>query len=218
MSRTPARSAIPRLRLWAEFLTLYVGGPLVLALLLPPRMMFTALGAMTFVGILLLHLTPGFRWRSLALGWRRLSLWSVLVFSVATAVVAGAATWWLFPGRLFSLPLAAPSLWLTIMLAYPLVSALPQEVLFRALFFRRYGSLFPAPALAVPLNAALFAFAHLMYGHPLVFAMTFFGGLAFAWAYAVKGSFPGAVLLHALGGQIVFTSGLGILFYSGAVG
>ncbi len=38
-----------------------------------------------------------------------------------------------------------------------------------------------------------------------------------AWAYAVKGSFPAALLLHALAGQIVFTSGLGVLFYHGAV-
>ena len=48
-------------------------------------------------------------------------------------------------------------------------------------------------------------------------AMTFAGGLIFGWVYAVRGNFPAAVILHSLGGQIVFTSGLGILFYSGAV-
>jgi hypothetical protein len=33
-----------------------------------------------------------------------------------------------------------------------------------------------------------------------------------------RGSFAYAVVLHGLAGQIIFTSGLGIFFYHGAVG
>ena len=214
------RQAVRRraLVLRVEAVLLYAGVPLFLAFALPPRMMFTVLGVMTLAGMVLLHVTPGFRWRDLLAGWRSVPWGLTVGVVVATAAVAGLATWLLFPDRLLALPLRAPGLWLTIMLAYPLVSALPQEILFRALFFRRYGVIFESERSAVAVNAVAFSFAHLMYGHWLVFAMTFAGGLVFAWVYAVRGNFPAAVLLHAVAGQIVFTSGLGVLFYSGAVG
>ena len=51
----------------------------------------------------------------------------------------------------------------------------------------------------------------------IVAAMTFFGGLAFAYAYRVQGSFPQALALHSIAGIVVFTFGLGIFFYSGNV-
>ena len=48
------------------------------------------------------------------------------------------------PGQAFALPRRAPGLWLAILALYPLLSAAPQEILFRVLFFRRYGALFPS--------------------------------------------------------------------------
>lgn len=209
------RAAPPRARLWVEFLALFVCVPLALAFLLPPSAMFSVLGVMTALGIVLLHRTPGFDWRELRRGpvpWR-----AVLGFAVATAVVATGATLWLMPENFLILPRRQTGLWLMILILYPMVSALPQELLFRPLFFRRYGSLFPTTPLALAVNAVVFSVAHLVYMHPLVAAMTLAGGWFFGWVYAVRGSFAAAVLAHALAGQIVFTSGLGRLFYSGAV-
>lgn len=210
--------ALPtRSRLWAEFLALYVGGPLVLAFLLPPTAMFTVLGLMTSIGFIILHKTPTFHWRELVANPGGVSPAFYVGFAVMTALVCLAFVQVLFPQYMFMLPRHDPGLWLMIMLLYPLVSALPQEVIYRPLFFRRYGGLFPGRNAAILANAAFFSLAHLMYFDPLVLAMTFSGGIAFAWAYAARGSFAAAVALHALAGQIVFTSGLGILFYSGAV-
>ena len=62
----------------------------------------------------------------------------------ATAAVAALLVWWLVPQQALSLPRRATGLWLAIMALYPLLSALPQELLFRPLFFRRYGALFPS--------------------------------------------------------------------------
>ena len=218
MTGTTTQTATARRwRLVAEFALLFLGVPLLLALVLPPTAMFTVLGAMTLGGMVLLHLTPGFSWTELLHGWRELPGRAVAVFVAVTLLTAFAGVMILFPHNLLMLPRLDPGLWLLILVAYPVVSALPQEMLFRPLFFRRYGPLFPDTRVAILANAALFSFAHLMYWHWLVAAMTFCGGLAFAWAYAVRGNFPLAVILHALAGQIVFTSGLGILFYSGAV-
>ncbi len=101
------------------------------------------------------------------------------------------------------------------MALYPLLSALPQEVIFRPLFFRRYGPILPAGAGAIVLNAAVFALAHLMFWNWIVLAMTFVGGLVFAWAYAARHSFPLAVLLHVVAGWILFTVGMDVYFFAG---
>lgn len=201
---------------WAEFTLLYLGVPMVLAFALPPGAMFTVLGVMTVVGLVLLHRTPGFAWHDLVAG--NVPCKAVGLGALVTAVVTVGLTLWLFPAELFMLPRRMPGLWLAILVLYPVFSALPQELVFRALFFRRYGRLFPGRDLSLAVNAIVFALAHVMYRDPLVLAMTAAGGLAFAWIHAVQGSFIGAVLLHAIAGGLIFTAGLGHLFYSGAVG
>jgi membrane protease YdiL (CAAX protease family) len=205
----------PGRRLWAEFALLYLGVPMVLAFALPPTAMFSVLGAATVVGLVLLHRTPGFDWRDLIAG--KVPWTAIAVGTLASAAVTLGLTLWLFPSNLFMLPRRVPELWLTIMLLYPLVSALPQELVFRPLFFRRYGRLFPGRDLSLAVNAVVFALAHAMYRDPLVIGLTAVAGWVFAWIYAVRGSFIGAVLLHAIAGCLVFTSGLGVLFYSGGV-
>ena len=89
--------------------------------------------------------------------------------------------------------------------------------MFRVLWFRRYGAILPDGGPGLVLNAAVFSLAHLMYWSWIVAAMTFAGGLAFAWAYRRRGSFAMAVVLHAIAGQIVFALGLGMFFYAGNV-
>nr|WP_246831504.1 CPBP family intramembrane glutamic endopeptidase [Thioclava sp. L04-15] len=103
------------------------------------------------------------------------------------------------------------------MLFYPLLSALPQEVVFRSLFFRRYGRILPGSKRAITLNAILFSLAHLLYWNWIVALITFVGGVIFAWAYSVRRSFPLAVILHAIAGNVLFTVGAGVLFFSGSV-
>lgn len=213
-SDTPA---VPRTARMIEFAALYLAVPVGVALLLPPDAMFPVLTVATAAGAVLLHLTPGFSWRELARGWGRID-WAVVAgFSAVTLAVAVAVVLLTEPAMLFFLPRAMPELTLAILLLYPLLSALPQEVIFRPLFFRRYGALMPGPQAALVLNAAVFSLAHLMFWSWIVAAMTFAGGLAFAWAYARRGSFPLAVVLHAVAGNILFLAGLGVFFYTGNV-
>ena len=44
------------------------------------------------------------------------------------------------------------------------------------------------------------------------------GGLIFGLVYLRFGSLLLATVLHAIAGQLVFTSGLGVYFYHGAIG
>ena len=206
------------MRLWTEFLCLYVLAPLLLAAVLPPIALFPGLLTVTGLGLVLLAVTPGFHWSDLARGAGRIGWGVVLVFTAATAAVGYGVLVATEPDALLTLPREAPGLMLAIALLYPFLSALPQEIVFRPLFFRRYNSLLPADTRAqVVLNAAVFSAAHLMYWSWIVCAMTFAGGLVFAWSYRVRKNFPEALVLHSLAGIVVFTLGLGIFFYSGNI-
>ncbi len=202
--------------LWTEFMALYLLAPLVMALFLPPDMLFPALFGVTIVGLVLLWQTGGFRWRSLFTGWRQVD-WS---FAILFALGVGLLGWGIMratqPEYIRALTLPRVRFLALIWLLYPILSALPQELVFRPLFFYRYGALFPDPRSAALINAAIFSFAHLMYWSVIVAILTFAGGLVFAWAYQRRG-FVSAWLLHSLAGNMLFAVGMGYYFWSGNV-
>lgn len=205
------------LRLIAEFVGLFVLIPVGVALFLPAAAMLGVLLVVTAVGAVLLHRTNGFSWGDLTIGWRQIE-WRILVwFSAVTLSVSLALVALVLPEGLLMLYRFSPVAWLAVMVLYPLLSAFPQEVLFRPLFFRRYASILPPGRGALVLNAGIFSLAHLLYWNWIVMVMTFAGGLVFAWAYEEKKSFPLAVVLYAVAGNILFTVGLGMLFFTGTV-
>lgn len=205
------------MRLQIEFALLYLAAPVLIAVFLPPTMMFPALFAFTALGILLLAATSGFRWAELRQGWRNWSWAELGLSTLAVTLVCLVVIYLTRRDAAFFLVRHRPEMLAVIWLVYPIASALPQELLFRPLFYRRYGDLLPQGHRADLLNAAIFSFAHLMYWSWIVAAMTFAGGLVFSWAYRKRGSFFYAVLLHAIAGNIIFAIGLGVYFYSGNV-
>ncbi|MGV6805715.1 MAG: CPBP family intramembrane glutamic endopeptidase [Ruegeria sp.] len=205
------------MRLKIEFTSFYGAVPLLIAALFPPNWMFPALFFFTAIGIVLLHRTPGFSWAELRYGWRNWRWVELTGFTLAMAAICSVLVVTTRPDAAFFLLLNRPEFLAAIWLGYPLVSALPQELLFRTLFYRRYHAILPDGVALPLLNAGLFAFAHLMYWSWVVTVMTFAGGLLFSWAYRKRGSFFYAVLLHAVAGNIIFAAGLGVFFYSGNV-
>lgn len=204
-------------RLLVEFTALFVAVPLWVAIALPADRMPMAFFAVFAVGMVFLAITPGVRRAEIWSGWRDLDarfLWLTLGGgAVALLLVA----WWFVPEMIFFLPQRMTGLWLLIMLLYPVVSALPQEIFFRQLFFRRYGGLFGREWLAVAVNAGVFGLAHLAYWNWMALGLSTAGGIIFARAYLHHGGMVAAILLHALLGMVVFTVGLGFFFYHGAI-
>lgn len=207
--RRESRPATPRL--WIEFLLIFIAIPMALALLLPPSAMYPLLLGGALAGAVLLHFTRGFSWSELLgpVAWG-----PVLALFALTFAVASALCWVLLPERLWFLLREEPRILLMVALFYPPVLVVPQEIVYRPLFFRRYGHLFPRE-LALWVNAAVFALGHLMYWHWAVLVLTFAGSVIFARAYLAGRGFMQAVALHAAAGFAVFASGLGWLFYSG---
>ena len=137
-----------------------------------------------------------------------------LVIAVAIALAAFMARFQ--PEMFLSLPRRSTIFWAIIMVFYPLVSAFPQELIYRTLFFHRFGVLFGSRrVLAAATNGALFGFAHIMFGSWISVVLSGLLGFVIAWRYSHARSFWGAWFEHALYGDLVFTVGLGRYFFTG---
>ncbi len=113
------------------------------------------------------------------------------------------------PESLFHFPRERPGTWAVLLSLYPLLSVLPQELLFRVFFFHRYGPLWSGTATPVLVSALVFGLAHLVYGSGLAVALATIGGLFFSWTFARTGSLLLVVVEHSLYGALLFTIGLG---------
>lgn len=208
-----------RIRRWIELALLYVALPLVITylvrvqhfsilLILQPVLIaivvFLLLDRRFSVKRELGHLPP-----------LRLVVWILGSFAiVATALCEFMARFQ--PAEFLALPHRVPMFWLIIMIFYPLLSALPQEMIYRTLFFHRFGALFGnSRLLAAAVGGALFGFAHIMFGSIVSVVLSAALGFVIAWRYSRARSFWAAWIEHALYGDLVFTIGLGHYFFTG---
>ena len=103
-------------------------------------------------------------------------------------------------------------LWLLVIILYPFLSALPQEVFFRAFFFERYSFLFKNKNYLILTNGLIFGIAHSIYLNFFVFMLAFIGGIIFAKNYYYNKSIFLVTVEHSLLGNFIFTIGLGHYF------
>ena len=209
----------PKTLLWLEFVLFYIAAPLSIWWWELYSHLFGIFLLLCLVALFLLARTPQFTWRSLG-DFSSLTQYFPLIFLftlLSTSLLAILALL-VVPDRFFSLPLENPQLWLGIMIFYPIFSAFPQELLFRVLFFNRYRHLYASPNQAIFVNALCFSLAHVFYANWIACALSFLGGLVMAKAYVKTGSFYLVWILHVIAGLGVFTVGLGIYFYHGAIG
>ena len=110
---------------------------------------------------------------------------------------------------LFRVLYEKPRLWVVILFAYAMFSVYPQEIIYRTLYFQRYGSLFKNRSLFIFVNAIVFSLAHLFYRNSLVLVMTFLGGILFALTYDKTKSTLLVSIEHTIYGCWLFTVGMG---------
>lgn len=102
---------------------------------------------------------------------------------------------------------------LYMLFLYPLLSAFPQELIFREFFFYRYRNVLKNPQWLLVLNVLLFAFAHIYFGNWIVIGFTLVGGLIFALTFMKTRSITVVTIEHSLYGLIILSSGLSPHFY-----
>jgi membrane protease YdiL (CAAX protease family) len=144
--------------------------------------------------------------------WRRIL--GILAVAVPFLLVL---LWAIEPAALFSLLRRHPGIWLLVMLAYPLISVLPQELIYRVFFFERYRPLFGRGAGMVAASAAVFGFGHVVFHNWPAPLLTWLGGWLFATSYRRTASLRLVAVEHALYGCAVFTLGYGHFFLEGTL-
>jgi hypothetical protein len=205
------RPRAPRLLLWTELLALFVGVPLVVYLLPVPK-----IPTLLIIGLgcsLVLGSDAGWDRTELALTRLRgaLSFPFVRFGVLAPALVAVALL--IVPESLFALPRERPWMFVTLLVFYPLLSALPQELIYRLFFFRRYRPLFGEGIALELASAALFGLLHLIYDNGVAVALSACGGFLFARTFRHTRSLWAVSLEHAVYGLAIFAIGLGAYFY-----
>jgi uncharacterized protein len=143
-------------------------------------------------------------------------VWILAVFALV-ALVLWLAVRRFAPQLEWSFVRQSPGFWAVVMIAYPVLSVYPQAVLYRAFFFTRYAGIFPGKWTMIVASAAAFAFLHIIFRNWLAVALTFAGGLLFAWRYGETSSLAVSSFEHALYGCWLFTVGLGQYFYHGTI-
>lgn len=215
----PAARAVVQRRLLIEYLLLFVLLPLLFYLLGQRRVLIPSLWLLTCYAVVMLkrYHAHDFRvdWNARAVNGKNVGT-ILLRFAVAASTLA-ALTWHFEPQRFLAFPQERPAFWALVMVLYPLLSVVPQEIFFRSFLFRRYEGLLPRDCCMVLLSAMAFSFAHVALGNMVAMALCLAGGWLFASTYAKHRSLALVSLEHALYGCFVFTIGLGHYFYSGAM-
>ncbi|SHI09440.1 CPBP family intramembrane glutamic endopeptidase [Ferrimonas marina] len=196
-------------QLWYEWLVLFVALPLLAWWWSPMRMPL-------LIGVALYCL-----WMARRKGIRRrrrfipptFKFW-LAIRMVLVSLGIFAFSYWYDPTRFMDLPRQDMAMWLLFCLLYPLLSALPQEFIFRRYYFQRYRPLFRRVNTLLVSSVLTFGLVHLVYENWLAVALSLGGGTLFAFTYAHSGRLSWVTTEHALYGLAVFSSGLGSYFYT----
>jgi membrane protease YdiL (CAAX protease family) len=205
--------------LLAEMLALTVGFPLAIMHFHLIRYMLPILWIVAIYCLIVHRKTTGQRLRDV---WRlrditRADLGRMFMMLGISAVFIGAATYALLPEKLFSFVSERPAFWALVMVMYPLISVLPQEIIFRLYFFERYKPIFQSREAMILASGLAFGFAHIIFENWVAPLLCAVGGILFALTYSRKRVLSLVSLEHALYGDFIFTIGLGYYFYHGSV-
>ncbi|CAM2008544.1 CPBP family intramembrane glutamic endopeptidase [Acanthopleuribacter pedis] len=207
-----------RLYLIVEFIALFWLLPLLYVLGYLPLPVIPTLLLVTVVCCVILFCDKEFDRTRL---WRAGALSKVLLplfgFFAIGALALAALVYLREPDRLFDLPYHKPAIYLSILCLYPIISVYPQELVYRAFFFRRYEPIFPRERMLVWMSALAFGWMHIVFENVLAVALTLIGGFLFSRTYLRTRSLFCVGLEHSLYGCFIFTIGLGRYFFSGTL-
>lgn len=195
-----------------EIIALFVISPVVLYLSIPIVVKLVYL----FLGILYISLLSIFieKFAKVTVdkkarlkSYRQISI-RFLVIALSTIVIL----YFQDKDALFSVMLNKPTLWLKFSAIYILFSVIPQELIYRTFFVKRYQELFNNKLVFILTNSVLFSFAHIWFQSWIVLSFTFVGSLFFIDTYLKTKSTLLVIIEHSFYGVWLYTVGYGALF------
>lgn len=207
---------VKKLLLAIELATLFVIFPLLIRTpYFPGRPVQYLLFGLIYC-LIVLKLDSDFSWNSMKITrerWRAFrSRRSVIFHSLVVALIFAFA-FAVEPERFLLLPRERTQLWLLVLLLYPLLSAYPQELVYRVFFFHRYRAIIGEGNAAIALNATLFGFSHIIFNSWISVGLTTIGGVMFSFTFLKSRNVTVPFIQHAIFGLALFTAGLGQHFY-----
>lgn len=194
---------------WAEFLFVFGMLPTIAIAANALSAIPIVFMAMLSSTVVFLSMTRSFHWRDL-LPVDPTSEWRLfLKISGGFAATAAIGSLAFAPDRFMSAEAGV----VPMLIAFPILTALPIELVYRALFLRRYGHLFRSPALALAVGAAANALAYYVISGTVTGAL--FGAIiggAIGWFYLKTGQFMLGVLLHWVAALCIWIIGPGLAF------
>ena len=140
--------------------------------------------------------------------WKPVIIRTTVFFLLSVCFVA-----YFKPENLFIIVKEKPFIWIMIMIFYPVWSAYPQELIYRAYFFHRFSKYANNKLILIIINSLLFSFSHIIFNNWIALILTFAGNFFLVNTYRKSNSLMVVFIEHAVYGNIIFTTGLGEYFY-----
>ena len=192
-----------------EFLFIFLALPLIIFFWDSTIIVFVTLYLVFILSVVILYFDKTFLLVSLKkkIDWKFVSIFTVSFICLGFIYVL-----LIDKNLLFIFPKTNFKLWLFVIIVYPFLSVIPQEIIYRVFFFQRYFPKNNNFNFLIILNMFVFSYGHLVFNNFHAILITAIVSPIFTFAY-LKRSFLTCVVLHSLGGQIIFTLGLGKYFY-----
>ncbi|MFV0322104.1 MAG: type II CAAX prenyl endopeptidase Rce1 family protein [Alphaproteobacteria bacterium] len=201
---------------WLELIIVFIGLPYIIAVYHFPRPILYSILATACIYIILRNLHT-IDWRAFLVFPRSKTIWFNVVGRTLILLLLSIIAMLILPNKgWFLLPKYNIWLWLAIMVLYPVISVLPQEIIWRFHLLENTKNILPSRQLRIIVSAVLFGWVHIIFGTVFAVVATIYLGLQLAYAYYQgQKSFWVVWVEHSLAGQIAFTIGLGVYFYNG---
>jgi len=192
-----------------EFFFIFLIIPSTIFFLDSSIIIFLTLYLVSILSLVILYFDKTFLFTSLK---KKIDWTFVIIFSVIFFFLGFFYVLFFDENLLFIFPKTNFKLWLIVIFIYPFLSVIPQELVYRVFFFQRYFPNINRFYFPMFLNLVVFAYGHLVFSNMHAIIITAIVSPIFTYAY-LKKSFLTCVILHTLGGQIIFTLGLGKYFF-----
>lgn len=196
----------------AEIIALFVGTPLILFLQISKtyKIIYLIIGVV-YISLISIFIEK-FKKKSNDKNLKQKTLKVVGVNLLIIIFLTTTVLYFQDKDALFNVILNKPKLWLKFSIIYILFSVIPQELIYRTFFLKRYHSIFKNEFLFIFINAILFSFAHIWFQSWIVLGFTFIGGILFIKTYLKTNSLWLVLLEHTVYGIWLYTVGYGKLF------
>ena len=192
-----------------EFFLIFIFLPIILFYISETKLIFATLYIVFFFSLWKLKKDNTFNFSRLKNkpDWKFIFLY-FLIFSLLGFFY----TFFVDKSLFFVFPKESPKVWLLVIILYPLFSVIPQEFVYRVFFLQRYKNILSKNLLIKYfINSVVFSYAHIVFQNYHAVIITVLVSPIFYYSYERK-SFLTCILIHSIGGLIIFTYGLGNFF------